>query len=765
MFLLRKYQQKAVEELFDNLVALLERTDRRKKLVFKAPTGSGKTVTMASFLNTLSQELPTQTQLRHRNIAYIWIAPNELHIQSYEKIKQFFAELHTIRCIQFDDIVDNSLRKNDLLFLNWQSISNEKNLIIRENEQNRNLQEILNATRNSGVEIITVLDEAHLFAAKGQKANKVLALLNSLVEIDVSATPFFHTDFMVTIRRDQVVKAGMIKKGVFLNTGFDDATSADVTLNEMLLEEALDQRSRIASSYKEIGEEINPLLLIQLPSETLKSTREDENIRSMVINWLHSKGINVDNGKLAIWLSNEKQNLENIEDHNSITEVLLFKQAIALGWDCPRAAVLLIYREIKQETFTVQTVGRILRMPQLKHYETDLHDYGFVYTNLSKDIIKIVADDMEYIVENKAVRREGYQGLQLLSFHINRKPHRNRLSSKFRRFLNKAAEDMFGISMGLFDDTPPQERNCEIMKNKFIEMDVKKIEITIPKNVFIEGDDIANLSLTGLNIEKYARTGDEIILIYEKFLRDNLGDFAKHDSAPILKVALAEFFEEYLGVYEIEARKIVLFDANRKQFEGLIKLALETFAASIAASKAAATMEVQTYCWDVPEFKLYNDKYAQFPAKGSIHQPLFLYRRGDNLFADSDTEFEFINFLEKNLDHIDWWYKNGVGNKSDFSVSYENSDNQTGLFYVDFVIQFKSGVTGLFDTKTKGSDPEVVNKQKALFNYIQDENKKGRSLIGGIIVPDGNNWRYPKSLINNTDDVSGWNLFFPDRIK
>lgn len=87
------------------------------------------------------------------------------------------------------------------------------------------------------------------------------------------------------------------------------------------------------------------------------------------------------------------------------------------------------------------------------------------------------------------------------------------------------------------------------------------------------------------------------------------------------------------------------------------------------------------------------------------------------------------------------------------------------MFYVDFVIQFKSGVTGLFDTKTKGSDPEVANKQKALFNYIQGENKKGRSLTGGIIVPDGNNWRYPKGLINNTDDVSGWNLFFPDRIK
>ena len=54
--------------------------------------------------------------------------------------------------------------------------------------------------------------------------------------------------------------------------------------------------------------------------------------------------ITTDNGKLAVWLSNEKENLANLEAPDNLTEVLLFKQAIALGWDCPRAAVLLIFR-------------------------------------------------------------------------------------------------------------------------------------------------------------------------------------------------------------------------------------------------------------------------------------------------------------------------------------------------------------------------------------------------------------------------------------
>ena len=123
MFVLRQYQQKAVSDLLENIYVLINKGVRRKKLIFKAPTGSGKTVTMAAFLNTLAQELPQQTNLKYHNFAFIWIAPNELHIQSYLKIKSFFEQIRTIRCLQFDDITDESLNKNDLLFLNWQSIS------------------------------------------------------------------------------------------------------------------------------------------------------------------------------------------------------------------------------------------------------------------------------------------------------------------------------------------------------------------------------------------------------------------------------------------------------------------------------------------------------------------------------------------------------------------------------------------------------------------------------------------------------------------
>ena len=45
-------------------------------------------------------------------------------------------------------------------------------------------------------------------------------------------------------------------------------------------------------------------------------------------------------------------NLANIEKPDDSTEVLIFKQAIALGWDCPRASILVLFRDWKSFKFS-----------------------------------------------------------------------------------------------------------------------------------------------------------------------------------------------------------------------------------------------------------------------------------------------------------------------------------------------------------------------------------------------------------------------------
>ena len=56
------------------------------------------------------------------------------------------------------------------------------------------------------------------------------------------------------------------------------------------------------------------------------------------------------------------------------------KQAISTGWDCPRAKILVKLRDNMDEDFEIQTIGRIRRMPERRHYENEVLDNCYVYT-------------------------------------------------------------------------------------------------------------------------------------------------------------------------------------------------------------------------------------------------------------------------------------------------------------------------------------------------------------------------------------------------
>ena len=53
-----RYQQEAVEELVKKSYDLIHQSGDRKKIVFKAPTGSGKTVMASDMLDRLTNNLP-----------------------------------------------------------------------------------------------------------------------------------------------------------------------------------------------------------------------------------------------------------------------------------------------------------------------------------------------------------------------------------------------------------------------------------------------------------------------------------------------------------------------------------------------------------------------------------------------------------------------------------------------------------------------------------------------------------------------------------
>lgn len=87
MIELRDYQKKAVRELKQKMIDMLNDSEDRQKLIFKAPTGAGKTVMVSTLLDELTRDLPMNGQCRYSRVAWVWIAPNKLHQQSYRSMR------------------------------------------------------------------------------------------------------------------------------------------------------------------------------------------------------------------------------------------------------------------------------------------------------------------------------------------------------------------------------------------------------------------------------------------------------------------------------------------------------------------------------------------------------------------------------------------------------------------------------------------------------------------------------------------------------
>ncbi len=783
-----KYQQDAIGDLTDKTIKLLNLGGSRRKIVFEAPTGAGKTVMTCQTLANIVDELRTRCDSRFKECAFIWFAPRKLHLQSYMSLKGAFGETRKLTPVMFDELDQSEgIQPGEILFVNWESVNKEKNIMVRDSESSASLYEITRRTQEElGLPIVAVIDEEHMFWSNtADKTKAVLERINPAIELRISATPkTSHPDERTKVYRQDVINAEMIKKEVVLNPEIDIYGSEDeIAINERLIKAALEKRDQIAEAYKAEGIDINPLLLIQLPNDKKESmTTEDEKVAEQVKTYLrYMCDITEENGRLAVWLSNEKSNLDGLENPMNLAQVLLFKEAIALGWDCPRAAVLLIFRKLQSAQFTIQTVGRILRMPEQKHYPNDLLNVGYVYTDIAKDKIDIVTADLGYILSDTitAYRRANLRNVSLKSLYSERPNiERNYLGPDFRKVLYDTATDFWKLEKGagLFsiaelaamrsddddyqplpetDDTTVNE-NRRRVKNS-IRLDVKTINIEIPKDVHFQNE------VQTLNVEqaKFARTSGEIDGVYIAYIDSKGGQFERKGRTDKIASFLTELIADFFGIYETDAKKVVLYHDNRPKFDRLLDIALEKYARKrqAAAAKAAATRVYKEHDWEVPEKRVY-DAETNHVALAENHA----LRPFVQLAAASNPEKEFVRFLEENTTYIDWWYKNGDNGKHNYAIEYHKGEGgEKALFYVDFVIRMKNGHIYLFDTKSAGSDMFAADKHNALLEYVKTNSSPQQPLAGGVILQQGSNWLYSPLPIENTTDTLNWDSFYPQQ--
>ena len=119
---LKKYQEDAIEELILKSKLLLKKDADGKAIVFKSPTGSGKTFTMSQYIKQAIEEL------REMDICFLWLSPGEgnLHLQSYKSLKEDLGNYPPV--LLLDQEFSGSRKTIDVdevVVCNWQKLSSK----------------------------------------------------------------------------------------------------------------------------------------------------------------------------------------------------------------------------------------------------------------------------------------------------------------------------------------------------------------------------------------------------------------------------------------------------------------------------------------------------------------------------------------------------------------------------------------------------------------------------------------------------------------
>ncbi|MBR0133822.1 DEAD/DEAH box helicase family protein [Candidatus Saccharibacteria bacterium] len=738
-FLIKKEQGKASSKVSD--------------VVLKSPTGSGKTIMAAEILRNLADFFEAH------HYVIIWAAPNKLHEQSLNKLSDRLQDTE-YQLINVDSMGSGALTRNTVLFTNWEKLFKQDkdgewaNKVVRKGEDGKNLQDVLDATRAAGLGVILIVDESHQTFYGPNSQALVHEVIKPDLVFEISATPKAVStggDYHMTeVDFADVIESELIKKEVYLNNEIAKNINDSSNSVEVVIKAALDKRDELAKIYQEQGININPLLLIQLPN-TSKETMSalDLQDKDIIENILTSRGLRYSNGELAIWLSDDKKNLENIVKPTSQVKVLIFKQAIALGWDCPRAQVMAMLRDTKSEVFRIQTVGRILRMPEAKHYAEDALNKAYVYTDLPDITIAPDDTDAKNLIKTQfSYRREDISNIALPSVFIHRTDYGD-LRADFKPILDNILDQTFDVDDSMIIG---EERYNKI--DEKLELYDSELTAPIIADAIIENLD--SYEVSEYETLKVNMDAANIERIFNTVLKGFTGQFKNwaRTKSVVCGTLYSWFHKANIDIEQVQ-KLLACSTVNQEIFSQIFDRALDAYEDVYREEmKRRRARELEELTFRIPDVDQFNENYL---ITSSPNNAMVLYYRKKNA---PSTEEKFEDMLNSSK-QIEWWYKNGEKMERYFAIPFfelnERKRTVRRAFYPDYIIKYNDGSIGIYDTKAGFTADNEHVRQKA--NALQDFIKRNANLNlkGGIINVKNNNFYLQDSP--DYDENGEWVLF------
>jgi type III restriction enzyme len=214
---------------------------------------------------------------------------------------------------------------------------------------------------------LIVIDEGH--HTQTDLSVQFLVDLHPSFILEFTATPRVGSNVLVRTSASELKIENMVKIPIVLESR---------TQWEQVVADGIAKRDELEKRAKKLkGEYIRPIVLLQAqPKSTVRATITIEQLKKMLL----ARKIPEEQIKIK---TSEIDELEGIDLFSKKCEVryILTVNALAEGWDCSFAYVLVSVANLGAKVAVEQIIGRVLRMPNARRKDDEAMNRSYVFTS------------------------------------------------------------------------------------------------------------------------------------------------------------------------------------------------------------------------------------------------------------------------------------------------------------------------------------------------------------------------------------------------
>lgn len=407
------------------------RTHTPQVVSLQAPTGAGKTIIMVSLVEDILYG--TELYAEQPDAIFVWLSDSpQLNEQSRNKFLKS-DKIPVSRCITVrEDNFDQKLFDDGTVyFINTQKITKTANLCKHSDSRQYTIWETIeNTARQKSDRLYFIIDEAHRGMQDKNESGKATTIMQRFLKgapdfgltapvplvIGVSATAARFNSLIgdinstlqkVIVKPSDVRSSGLLKDRIVITYPDNAQKNNEMAVLDAATDEWMNKVRHWAQYCKEQHYKyINPVFVVQVKSGTgvavsdsnlgdiIAKIEDKAKLRFKEHDVVHTFG---DVGALTL----NGLTVRHIEPNDIVDDmrvkVVLFKENLSTGWDCPRAETMMSFRKAEDVTYIAQLLGRMVRTPMQSHIKVDdsLNDVRLFLPHFNRGTVESVVRELQ----------------------------------------------------------------------------------------------------------------------------------------------------------------------------------------------------------------------------------------------------------------------------------------------------------------------------------------------------------------------------------